>query len=199
MMIRAVFFDFYSVWAPDRFSYYLANAQLNGPEVFKSLYDSLEQYYHGQLDVDQIAETFRYKLGHPDITSSALTLSEASISPEIVNFMRSLHSHFLKIGMLANLGAQEDKIIRAFNDHNQLFEVIASPLSVGSNATLLSREVFGKAIQAIGESPSSCLYVSGNPYYLAYAANFEIQTLQFGGLPQLQETLNQMLAKDIPQ
>lgn len=197
-MIRAVFFDFYSVWTPDKFGYYLAAAQLNGPDIYKQLYDSLEQYYHGQIGFTQLVETFRTKLGHPDITANALALNQDSIAPQITEFMRNLHAHFVKIGILANLGEQESKLLNDFNQTNQLLEVIASPLTVGSEAPLLSRDVFAKALQAIGEPPDSCLLVSGNPYFLAFAGNLGINTLQFEGLPQLEATLNQALASDIP-
>jgi FMN phosphatase YigB (HAD superfamily) len=197
-MVRAIFFDFYSVWTPDKFSYYLANAQLSGPEVSKELYDTIEQYYHGQIDVDYLAGAIRYKLGHPDVTAEALYLSEANVSPDIANLIRALHGHFIKIGILANLGAQEAKLLNDFNQRNQLFEVIASPLSFGTNLPLLSQPVFAQALQAIGEPPASCLFISGNPYFLAFAANLGISTLQFEGLSRLQESLNQILASEMP-
>src|SRR5579875_3111608 len=145
-MIRAVFFDFYSVWTPDRFSYYLANAQILSPEVYKELYDQIELYYHGVLSVEQIAHVIATKLGHPDVTVNQFALSESSISPEIVNFIRELHGHFLKIGILANLGNQEYNLLKQFNDHNQMFEAIACPLTISKELPLLSREVFTQAV-----------------------------------------------------
>jgi FMN phosphatase YigB (HAD superfamily) len=197
-MIRAIFFDFYSVWTPDKFGYYLANAQLNGPEVYKQMYDLMEQYYHGQVDVSIIAETFQTRLGHPDITVETLRLSKDSISPEITNFIRGLHGHFVKVGVFANLGMQENQLLSDFNKDTQLFEVIASPLSLNTTQPLLSQEVFAGALQAIGEPPESTLIVSGNPYILAFAKNFGINTLHFEGLPKLEQTLAQILSSDIP-
>jgi len=197
-MIRAIFFDFYSVWTPDKFGYYLANAQLNGPEVYKEMYDLMEKYYHGQVDLSIVAETFQSRLGHPDITVGTLTLSKDSVSPEINNFMRGLHGHFVKVGVFANLGLQETQLLNDFNAENQLFETIASPLSLKTTQTLLSQEVFAGALQAIGEPPESTLIVSGNPYTLAFARNFGINTLQFEGLPKLEQTLAQILSSDIP-
>jgi FMN phosphatase YigB (HAD superfamily) len=198
LMIRAIFFDFYSVWTPDKFGFYLANAQLNGPEAYKKLYDDMERYYHGEVDIEYLAEAFRYNLGHPDITSTLFKLNEADISGEIVNFIRSLHGHFIKIGILANLGPQENKLLSDFNEHNQLFELIASPLSLGIKTQLLNQEVFAKALQSIGEPPTSCLLVSGNPYYLAFASLFGLRTLQFEGLPQLEQSVGTMLASETP-
>jgi hypothetical protein len=195
IMIRAIFFDFYSVWTPDKFAYFLANAELNGPETHKSLYDSLEQYYHGALSVDQIAEIIRVRLGHQDITSEVLTLNEGSISPTIVNFIRGLHGHFVKIGILANLGNQEYELLRSFNEHNQLFETIASPLSLQLNEPLFSQAVILKAVDGISEPIDSCLLVSGNPYYLDFAKAGGMQTLQFEGLTKLQQDLDALLSQ----
>jgi len=195
-VIRAVFFDFYSVWTPDKFSYYLASAEMISPEVSKAVFDELERYYHGQVDVSTIAEFMRMKLGRSDIAVDQLLLSEASISGGIVNFIRELHGHFLKVGILANLGTQELNILNSFNVHNQLFEVIASPLSFGLPNQLLSREVFNQAMSSIGEPPESCLMISGNSYVLAFAAILGIRTLMFEGLDPLSEAMNHMLEQD---
>jgi FMN phosphatase YigB (HAD superfamily) len=194
-MIRAIFFDFYSVWTPDKFSFYLANAEINGPEVYKSLYDSLQQYYHGQLSLEQIAETLRVRLGHQDITAETLRLSEDTIAPAIVDFIRSLHGHFLKIGILGNLGNQEYDLLKKYNERNQLFEAIASPLSLQLEEPLFSQVVFSKAIDGIGESSDSCLLVSGNPYYLDFAKTQGMLTLQFEGLAKLQQDIDLMLTQ----
>jgi FMN phosphatase YigB (HAD superfamily) len=195
-MIRAIFFDFYSVWTPDRFSYYLANAQLISPEAHKEMYDQIELYYHGTLSVEQIAQVIASKLGHPDVSVSQFSLSEGSISPDIVNFIRDLHAHFLKIGILANLGGQEYNLLKEFNEHNQMFEAIACPLTINPKLPLLSREVFSKAIEGIGEEVGDCLYISGNPYNLQFANLYGLSTLQFEGLSQLKAALNQVLANN---
>lgn len=197
-MVRAVFFDFYSVWTPDKFGYYLALAQQTSPELGKQMYDMLERYYHGQVDIEYVSDTFRVRLGHPDLGLSQFKLDESNIAPDIVNFMRDLHGHFLKIGILANLGNQEYQLLSQFNERNQVFEVIASPLSLQSSSSLLSKEVFSLALQAIGEPPQSCLLVSGNPYYLAFAASLDLATLQFEGLPQLEQAISTILSSEQP-
>jgi FMN phosphatase YigB (HAD superfamily) len=198
-MVRAIFFDFYSVWAPDKIDYYLATAQLNGPAAYKNLSDSVNQYYHGEIDINTLAQAFSQRLGHPDLNAAALQITKASILPEITNFIRTLHGHFLKIGILANLGTQEVQVLNEFNQENQLFEIIASPLTLGTKAPLFSQEVFARALQAIGEPPASCLMVSGNSNFLAVAANFGIPTLQFEGLQPLEKAIDQLLASDMPQ
>src|ERR1700689_5262046 len=110
-MIRAIFFDFYGVWTPDVFSQYLAEAQQQGPKVAGELEYIANQYFHGQVDVNYVADAFRFKLSRPDIDSSQFTLNETAIFPTIVDFMRNLHGHFLKIGILANLGTQEYELL----------------------------------------------------------------------------------------
>lgn len=191
-MIRAVFFDFYTVWTPDRFSYYLAAAQMVGPEVYKEAYDTVNKYFHGETDINGVADFFRVRLGHPDITAELFKLSQESIAPAIIDLMRNLHAHFLKVGVLGNLGRQEVLLLNNFNEQNQLFEMIASPLSLQTKAPLLSREVFVKALNGIGEPPAQTLLVSGNPLILDFAKSLDINTLQFEGLPKLQTSLDQI-------
>lgn len=198
-MIRAVFFDFYSVWTPDKLSYYLATAQQSSPEVYKQASDIVEEYYHGKIDINYLADSFRIKLGHPDISVDQFKLSEASVSQDIVNFMRGLHGHFLKVGILANLGNQEAQYLNHFNEQNQAFEVIASPLTFQSDKPLLSKEVFAQALQTIGEPPDSCLWVSGNLAYLQFASNLGIGVVQYEGFPQLKVYLDKIIASDLPQ
>lgn len=198
-MIRAIFFDFFTVWTPDKFSYYLAMAQQVGPEVFKELSDAVERYYQGEADINYIANLFSIRLNLPTLSPELFKLEDTDISPEIINFMRHLHGHFVKIGVLANLGTQEYQLLNSFNERNQLLEVIASPLSLGIKLPLHSKEVFVQALQAIGEPPRSCLIVSGDPYYLEFAASLELATLQFEGLAKLQQDLDQLLQSDLPQ
>jgi hypothetical protein len=162
------------------------------------MYDTLEQYYRGKINLDQLTEVFRYRLGHPDITSEALKLSESSISPRIIEFMRGLHGHFLKIGIMGNLGTQEYQLLSAFNNNNKLFEIVASPMSLRLDSPLMSRAVFDATLKTIGEPADSCLLVSGNPYYLAFASSMGLYTLQFEGLGKLEESLNRMLTSETP-
>jgi FMN phosphatase YigB (HAD superfamily) len=196
-MIRAVFFDFYSVWTPDKISYYLAIGQQNGPETYKQLCDVVEAYYHGKIDINFLADSFRVKLGHEDISSKIFLLQEKDISPQVINFMRGLHGHFLKLGILANLGIQEYKLLSDFNEHNQIFETIASPLSLQLNLPLMSREVFGKSLQAIGEPLDNSVLVSGNLALLEFASNLGMGVIQFEGFDKLQKTIDQLVNQDL--
>jgi FMN phosphatase YigB (HAD superfamily) len=197
-MIRAIFFDFYSVWTPDKMSYYLALAQQNGPETYKEMTDLVESYYHGKIDILQLADTLRVRLGHNDITDKIFYLDERNISPEIVNFMRDLHAHFLKLGVLADLGVQELKLLNEFNEHNQVLEVIASPLSFRLDVPLMSKEVFAQALNTIGEPLSNCLMVSGNIQLLAYARLLGMGTIQFEGFSKLKLSIDKLVEQDMP-
>jgi FMN phosphatase YigB (HAD superfamily) len=197
-MIRAVLFDFYSVWTPDKLSYYLAYAELMSPAIYKELHDAVEKYYQGDMSLEDMSGTIRYKLGAKDIDNNSFKLSVNSISPNITNFMKDLHGHFVKVGVLANLGQQEYAVLKQFNEINQIIETVASPYSLNLKKPLLDPEVFNKTFEAIGETADSCLYVSGNPYHLAYARVLGLQTLQFEGFDQLKANLDQMLSKDVP-
>lgn len=197
-MIRAIFFDFYSVWVPDIFSEYLSVAQQHGPIIADELQSVVNKYFQGEVDPTFVADSFRFKLSRPDIDVSQFTLKETDISPTVTEFMRNLHAHFVKLGVLANLGKQEYDILTSFNNHNQLFEVITGPYPQQIKKPLLSQEVFAKALQAIGEPPRSTLVVSGNPAYLQFAASLGIGTFQFAGLPNLEQALEQLLTSEVP-
>lgn len=198
-MIRAIFFDFYSVWVPDIFSEYLAVAPQLGPVAAGELETVVAKYFQGEVTPTFVADSFRFKLNRPDIDENQFILRETDISPAVADFMRNLHGHFVKLGVLANLGVQEYEILTSFNAHNQLFEVITGPFPLHMNAPLLSQEVFAAALQAIGEPPQSCLVISGNPNYLAFAQSIGIATLPFTGLGNLQHALDQILASEMPQ
>jgi FMN phosphatase YigB (HAD superfamily) len=197
-MIRAIFFDFYSVWTPDKIGYYLAYAELISPSVYKELFDASEKYYQGDLSLDDLTGTFRYKLGATDIDQTSFKLNAKAISPEIANFMKSLHGHFVKVGVLANLGPQEYEVLKQFNDANEIIEAVISPYSLDLKLPLLDMEVFSRATSAIGEDAASSLYISGNPYHLAFAKAMSMQTLQYEGLKQLESTMDQLLVQDTP-
>jgi FMN phosphatase YigB (HAD superfamily) len=197
-MIRAIFFDFYSVWTPDKFQDYLSYAQPLGAQECATLADLVGKYYLGEVKLDYLADVFRYKLNRADIDAVSLTLRQSDISPTVANFMRGLHGHFLKLGVLANLGVMELGLLTEFNSSQSLFEAILSPLSLGLKTPLLSQQVFSKALEAISETPPSCLVVSGHDDYLAYASKYGMQTIKFVGLQQLTQSLGILLAKDMP-
>lgn len=192
-MIRAVFFDFYSVWTPDKLDFYRAKAELMGPVVAKEVSELIENYYHGQGDIEFVANRLKALLLDYSIKSDQFKLYSSDISQTIIDFIRRLHEHFLKVGILANLGNQELKLLQEFDSQNQLFEVIASPLSFKTNAPLLSESIFAQAHQIIGEAPQSSLYVSGNLDHLQFAANFNIQVHQYEGLTKLSEAIFKLI------
>jgi len=188
-MIRAIFFDFYGVWLPDVFAEYLAEAEQLGPQVSDELVVAVNQYYHGEMSLNDLAGKFKFSMNRPDIDADKLLLDQRNISPAIISFMRELHEHFIKLGVLANLGVQEYKLLSDFNETNQVLEVIAGPLPFRSPQPLLSPDIFSQALHAIGEPPQSCLAVTGNTNYQHFAESLGIQVLPFEGFPKLRETL----------
>lgn len=117
-MIRAIFFDFYGVWLPDIISAYLKEAEQHGPQTSDELVSLVNRYFHGETDIQTLAGRFKYALNRPDIEPEQFYLDASSVSPAIVDFMRELHEHFLKVGVLANLGQQEYKLLSDFNGAN---------------------------------------------------------------------------------
>lgn len=198
-MIRAVFFDFYGVWLPDVFSEYLQEAHQHGPQASDELVSLTSQYFHGKVSLETLATGLRDNLNRPDITAEKLLLDANSVSPAIVSFMRELHEHFLKLGVLANLGVQEYKLLNDFNDANQVLEVIAGPVPFRSDAPLLSQEIFAQALHAIGEPPASCLAVTGNTEYQSFASSLGITVVLFEGFPKLRQSLTQLLDSEVEQ
>jgi hypothetical protein len=190
-MIRAIFFDFYSVWAPDKFEAYLAEAQAQNPHVALELQDVVNKYNLGLVDLAYVADSFRFKLSRPDIDTSIFKLEATDIPNTITDFMRGLHAHFVKLGVLGNLGKQEFKLLNNYNAQQQLFEVITGPIQL--KTPLLSQETFVQALQAIGEPPKSCLLVSGHEDYLHFAGSLGLTALKFEGFPNLQQQLDQLL------
>lgn len=197
-MVRAVFFDFYSVWAPDKFNELVDLAAQQGEGLDWWAKDVLEKYFHGESEIHDVTQAFRYKLSRMDITDSDYLLPPGSVSSGLTDFLRNLHAHFVKVGVLANLGKQEYELLKRFNEQNELLEVIAGPLPLGLPTTLLSEDVFSAALNAIGEPPEASLVVSGNAEYLNFAANFGMQTIPFEGFPKLQQDLLALIDSEIP-
>lgn len=190
-MIRAIFFDFYGVWAPEKFTTYLAQAQQQNPAVVPEIQAAIDKYYLGFSDIDLVVNSFKFKLNRTDIEREDFELKEERIAPGLIDFMRNLHAHFLKLGVLAKLGKQEYELLQTLNRRQQLFEVIAGPVTSGS--PLLSRETFASALRDIGEPPETCLLVSNDRDYLAYAQGLGLQILVFESFEKLQQTLPPLL------
>lgn len=197
VMIRAVLFDFYGVWTPDIFAQYLTLAEQRGPQARDSLEQSIRQYFRGEIGVDDIAGAVRYTLSRPDIDSATFRLDVHNVAPAIASFMREMHEHFVKLGVLANLGAQEYELLNNFNNQNQVLEAIGGPLPYQMLEPLLSNEVFVRALQDIGEPPENCLVVSGSQDYLNFAATTGMTTVPFEGFPKLRDTLLQLVSTEV--
>lgn len=195
-MIRAIYFDFYSVWAPEKFPKYLAMAEQKEPDIAHDIEEAIKKYNFGMADPEFMANTFKFKLDLSNVEPSEFEIREADISQALIDFIRGLHAHFLKIGVFANLGKQEYSLLQTLNLKYQLFEVITGPIKLG--APLLTQEAFAGALQAIGEPPETCLLITGNEQFGGIAAGFGMQTLRFEGFSNMQQALGHLLASNTP-
>jgi FMN phosphatase YigB (HAD superfamily) len=197
-MIKAIFFDFHTVWKPDRLAYYLAMAEQYGPEVYESLYEIVEKYYHGAVQLEYVCDAIRIRLGQADVTVDQFKTTEADIAPSIVKLIQNLRAQYIKVGILANLGADEFDLLAKYTLANNVFDTVVCPISLSTPETLLSKEVFEGALRAIGEPPEQTMIISGNPYMVQFAASFNIYTMHFEGLNKLEnnifDRLNQLRA-----
>ncbi len=191
-MIRAIFFDFYSVWTPDQFAGYIEAARQQNPDVAAALDEAVQKYYLGLVDINYVGDSFRFKLsGTYELPANLFVLKQTDISPALIDFMRYLHGHFLKLGILANIGSQEYSLLTGINAQYQLFEVIVGSLNSGS--PIFTQEVFVKALQDIGEPPGSCLVVTGNEEYQRFAESCGIQVLRFDGFAKLKDSIDRII------
>lgn len=192
-MYRAVIFDFYSVWGPDRLATYLQRLKELDDKSAATVEHQIAQYYNGLSDMQELADSIRFKfkvLGQ-EVNADDLLFNEQSISPQIIQFIQSLHGHFLKVGVVANLGKQERTALEATQQQYDLFDTITSADEPGT--TLLSQETFGRALYELGEPPEACLAVSGHEDYLQFATSIGIGTMRFEGFPKLMASIDQII------
>ncbi len=190
-MIRAILFDFYGVWTPDVFNDYIAKADQQDPDLAVQLREVVNRYYVGFVDIEHVADRFKFLLEQPDLPLAIFKINQADISPNVIDFMRYLHGHFLKIGILANVGKQEQNLLSSFNEMHQLFESVTTSLDIGGS--VLSQEGFVQALQAIGEPPASCLVVTRNIEYQKFAEGYGISVLHFQDFPLLRKSLENLI------
>lgn len=198
-MVRVILFDFYSVWTPDRYQEYLNYAQANNAaQSYAELTTVLAEYYTGEVNLEYLADVLRLTFGHPEIDKDSLTLHASNIPPDMINLLRDLHGHFLKLGVFGNLGMMELGLLMGLNTDQPLLEFILSPLTLGIKMPLLSQPVFAKALQDIGEQPADCVVVSGHEDYLAFAAWYGMQTIRFTNFSEVRQILGTLIANDTP-
>jgi FMN phosphatase YigB (HAD superfamily) len=193
-MYRAVLFDFYSVWGPDRLAEYHRQLQELDPEAADTVAKQIDQYYAGLSEMQEIADSlrFKFKILGKAVEPNDLLLGEENISPQIIQFIQYLHGHFLKVGVLANLGKQERQILDTIHQKYDLFDTITSVDTPG--VALLSQETFSRALYDIGEPPESCVVVSGHEDYLQFAASVGMGAIRFEGFPALMANINQVIS-----
>jgi FMN phosphatase YigB (HAD superfamily) len=197
-MVKAILFDFYGVWARDKIQAVLDESEALGAPETATMAELVKRYYHGELNFAELIYFLSIELRITNLDEATLSVSESDIPPALISLARNLHSHFVKIGILANLGLTELTLLERFNSRQSLFEAVLSPLSLSVKHPLLSNEVFTKAVRSIDEVPGSCLVVSGHDDYLSFASNFGMHAIRFTGIAQLAETLEDLLLQDVP-
>lgn len=190
-MLRAIFFDFYGVWVPDRFDDLITKTASSNENMAAQLREILHAYYIGLIDLDILTSSFKLKLDQPDLDLSNFKLEAAHISPDAIKFIQYLHSHFIKVGILASLGAGEHKILSDLDVKYKLFENITDTYSLG--LPLLSKEVFIQALRGIGEPKDSCTIVTGHQDFAEFAKTLGINTISYAGFPSLTQTITKLL------
>jgi FMN phosphatase YigB (HAD superfamily) len=192
-MYRAILFDFYGVWGPDNFQLYIDRAEQMAPETAHSIRETVQNYFLGLSDIQEVVDGIRYKfrMSGIELTAEDLLMNTSNVSPEIIQFIQYLHGHFIKVGVLANLGRQEYAILADLQQQYDLFDTVTGPDKLG--LPLLSPEVFAKALQDLGEPPEDCMVISGSDAYIQFAQSLGLQTLRFEGFPKLVEAIKQQL------
>lgn len=195
-MVRAIFFDFYGVWTPDPFIPAFRQALQQYPDSLPQIHEILQKYYLGHGDAEFIASSLRFKFNMPDADAKQFTLPNAEVAPALIEFFHALHAHFLKVGVLGNIGQQELEFLQKFNDKNQLLETITGPVTTG--APLLSEETLVTGLQEIGEPPENCLVVTNDPEYQQTAQEWGMMVLPFTGLGNLWQEIQRLLSAENP-
>lgn len=193
-MLRAIFFDFYGVWVPDLFMDIILDTKRSDEELSQELQKLLNQYYVGLTSLENLVGSFKVRLNRPDLDVASFELQESHISPEAIQFIQFLHSHFIKVGILASVGQPESKLLHTLDSKYMLFENITDTYTLGSQ--LLTKEVFVEAFRGIGEPRDSCLIVTGNDAYQKFAEKFGIKTLRYSGFPNLKTIVANILEAD---
>lgn len=192
-MYRAIIFDFYSVWGPDRLSTYTQQLAAIDQAAGETFTAQVASYYAGMSEIQELIDSlsFKFRTLGQTIDPADLLLPQSAIAPQAIQFIQSLHGHFLKVGIVANLGRQERSILENLQQQLDLFDTITSVDS--PDETLLSQVVFARGLYAIGEPPESCLAISGHDEYLQFASTMGLATMRFEGFPKLIQDINQVL------
>lgn len=190
-MIRAILFDFYGVWTTNNFTKYVTIARQKSPELALEIEETIKKFYFGIADAEYVANNFKFALDDKSIRTEEFMLAELNISPELTNFLQTLHGHFIKLGLVANLGNHEYELLKTYNAEHELFEVITCPIALGM--PLLSREAIVAALQALGEPPQSCLVVTSDVQYRQFVEGLGLQSVGYENFAKLKVTIEQLL------
>ncbi len=183
-MIKAVIFDFYSVFRPDLFEDFIQQAKNFSFDESGRVIDELNNYYLGISDINDLTDAIHIIFKSKEIKTTQLIMDKLTIPESFINLTHKLHTHFIKIGIAGNIGKQEIKFLNRFNEQNHQFDLIAGPLNYGE--LLLSQKFFEEYLYEIGEPPENCLLISGHRDYINFCKDLGMKTYIYDNFNELQ-------------
>ncbi len=190
-MIRAVLFDFYGVWTPDIFGKLATLAAEKDPSLLPELKEVEKKYFLGLSGIEATINSCRRVLKQLAPPVELFNLDTQAITTQLVEATHFLHSHFLKVSMMADVGWREYELLKDLNKKHQLFEAITVSLDMGES--ILNKGAFVQALQAIGEPPASCLVITNNETYQQVAESYGLRVLGFDDVPTFAQEVAQLI------
>ena len=173
-MLRAVIFDFFSVFREDIYQEFLDSAAGISDDVKSQVETALNNYYQGITSMKSLRSDLEIIYRTHDIPTEELLIEKLNIPDEFVNITKKLHMHFLKVILAGNFGEQEKKLLETFNNETKQFDSIITPANYGE--LLTSNKFFEGMLNEIGEPPQNCILISGHEDYINFASSIGMVT-----------------------
>lgn len=190
-MIRAVIFDFYSVIVPDVFEAFEKKVLEEDEDASSKIKKQVDNYYMGLSTFEYLIGALEYISGNEEELTKYFRLTDSDIPPIFIEIVKALHLHFMKVGILGNMGEQEIDLLTKFNEQYQEFDLISGPATYGE--PLLSEAFFKAALRDLGEPPQTCLLISGHQEYLNFAKQINMQTYGFVSFDDISRHLKEVV------
>ena len=190
-MIRAVVFDYYSVFRPDSYETFIEKAKELSAQERQLIQDEINNYYLGVSDIFKLIDAIQIIFKTRSIPVTQLMIDHLSIPESFVKLTKELHEHFYKVSIAGNIGSQEVEYLNRFNNQTKQFDIIAGPLNYGQ--PLLTEGFFESFLNELGEPPQNCLVISGHENYIDFCNKIGIRTYSYKNFDQLSSDVFQIL------
>ena len=190
-MIRAVIFDYYSVFRPDYYESFVEKAKDLSVEESKMIQTEINNYYLGLSDIFKLIDAIQITFKTRSIPITQLIIDHLSIPESFIKLTKKLHEHFYKVCIAGNLGSQEIQYLNRFNEQTKQFDIIAGPLNYGES--LLSEAFFESFLNELGEPPHNCLLISGHSEFIKFCKNIEMETYNYDNFNKLNKDILKIL------